>query len=679
MNGTAPHLSWWDDPHTDWNLGAPGRVADILAAAYPDAAAIQSLADSAGVDGTTSVTPEPARQVSARLLGVAATKGRVLDLVAEVLQDNSSEPFHALLRSLLGDHHLGLVDVRRSRKFGLDARSADGADPVVTSICSLASEPGAEPVGSLQALASVPDGLDDPRALVQGLLDAMRRTAMIEIGGQPRGTGFLVGPDLLLTAAHVIDPRHWPPPGSLPEDVCARFDFDSQFERSLTDTGIRVPVAEFVAASLPTAEEVAGNVVDWDDTPADRLDFALLRLGFSVPSVQVNGASQPRGVYALDKSDYDFGSGPMLFIVQHPLGIFQKVSFIRTAAQRNAPGTRIKYGGNTLAGSSGSAVIDLRGRLVAVHHYSQSRGNYGVPVSVIARTLASEDFKDLFSTAAGQLVATAAGSPVDRDPFVTTSLAGMPFVNRGNLRGHIRDMAEKVDGSRLLTIRGEPGSGMSYSYRFLSHVAGRSKAYSPLRQVAPDGLAAVPLDLAYYLGLKVEDRAHRIMCDLLEELGLPHPGEPSAQPAYHASTLPRLLRKGLRDSQRQWWIFLDGVNDLNALKPGDVYEVVSALATVATDSQIPLRLVVVGLEAAAFAASRNFITQEDTAAGLVRGEVEAWFRARATEEGCAIDEDRLARTLTELFPPDGPLPAPRSLAPRLPKRLLEILEENDGS
>src|SRR6185437_1543484 len=210
MDDASTDLSWWVDPETDWTAGDPGRVADLLAAAYPDTAAIRGLAESAGIDGSGTPVAVSAREAWALVFTRAARTGRVLDVMAEVLQDGGTEDFHQLLRTMLGGH-LGLVNGRRSLKFGLQERSTDGTDPVVTSLCEVPSQPGDEPVSGLQAITSLPDGLEDPRALVQGLLDAMQRTAMIEVSGTPRGTGFLVGPDLVLTAAHVINARRWPP------------------------------------------------------------------------------------------------------------------------------------------------------------------------------------------------------------------------------------------------------------------------------------------------------------------------------------------------------------------------------------------------------------------------------------------------------------------------------------
>ena len=93
-----------------------------------------------------------------------------------------------------------------------------------------------------------------------------------------------------------------------------------------------------------------------------------------------------RGHFYLDPDDYEFSPAGILYIFQHPLGSTQMVSYT-AGATLNASGTRIRYGANTMPGSSGSPVIDTRGRLVAIHHYSAGPVNQGVPSSRIARAV----------------------------------------------------------------------------------------------------------------------------------------------------------------------------------------------------------------------------------------------------------------------------------------------------
>lgn len=664
----------FQDPAETWTTGTPGRIATLLAAAYERDDAIRRIALRGGLDWDAAwASGTPAKVTWRRLLAAAAAQRRVLDVMAEVLQDPASSDFHVLLGTLLGDA-LGVANALRAMRYGLPPAPPEGPDPVVESLREVRSPLGDAPVDGLEALTSAAAGLDDPRPTVQAILDAMRRTALIEVAGIQRGTGFLVGPDLLLTAAHVIDARQWPPV-PLPE-ACAVFDYETETGHSLAETGVRRPVVEFITASLPTDAEIAATSADWD-APADHLDFALLRLGPAVPPERK--PTTTRGVYRLDPTAYDFPASPVLFILQHPLGQSQKLSWVRAAPVRNTPGTRIRYGGNTLPGSSGSPVIDIRGRLVALHHYSKSKVNQGVPISVIADTLLSGRHHALLAAPAAGQSPQASRMQVDIDPFRTNSLMGRPFVNRSNLRERIGDMAKRPDQLRALAITGESGSGVSYSYQLISHVAAHSGRSAALRDTAPGGLAAFSVDLSDYIGFRVDERRARITKDILVNFGLLQPREQLAQDARHLTTLQAWLRSELRGSPRQWWVFFDSIDQLALVKQGGVGELIHALIRVAEDQQVPLRVVLAGRAAEDLALSQSWWLEQDVAAGFGRDDVEHWFRIRAEEQGRAIDETRLRTTLAGLFPAGASVPAPQYLAPRLPKALTKMLEATDGS
>jgi hypothetical protein len=236
-----------------------------------------------------------------------------------------------------------------------------------------------------------PQSLADPAAgllYADGLIEALRaasmRVAMVERGGQPVGTALLAGPDLLLTAAHVLGAAALPPPV---ENLTAVFDFRPVAGASPAETGIRIRVAGYLTGSLPSDSEAAARHLDWE-APQDRLDFALLRLAFPLPD------AAERGHFRLEPAEHEFLGTAVLYVFQHPFGVPQMVS-VTAGARRNASGTRVRYKANTLSGSSGSAVIDVRGRLVALHHYSAGNENQGVPLSRIARAVAASGHKDL--------------------------------------------------------------------------------------------------------------------------------------------------------------------------------------------------------------------------------------------------------------------------------------------
>ncbi|MDD7936981.1 trypsin-like peptidase domain-containing protein [Actinomycetospora lutea] len=328
------------------------------------------------------------------MLQRTADARRIPDLIAEILNHPKSRTFHSSIYGLLGDSS-SIVDAKRALRHGLDSLS-ENQDSFGDHIRAAAPVLPATPVGSLEAITSPPSGLGDPKAYAQAIMSATRRIAMIEVHGRPRGTGILVGPDLLLTAAHVLDSRHWPP--SEPIEVVAVFDYLSRSGRSPAETGTRVSVSEFLCGSLPTESEANGDVLDWE-APSNRLDFALLRLASRVPDAPEDPL--PRGHYTLRPEPYAFDQAPLLFIVQHPLGEFQAISYIRQAPQCNDNGTRIRYRANTLLGSSGSPVIDAVGRLVAVHHYSTTGTNQAVPVSKIAQSIMAGPCAPLLDTGSG--------------------------------------------------------------------------------------------------------------------------------------------------------------------------------------------------------------------------------------------------------------------------------------
>jgi hypothetical protein len=668
--------TWWEDPGTDWTRGQPGRAWQLLSRAYGQRDAVRPFAAAAGLDwqdapGASAAT----RDLWLWVLRNAAAGGLVLDLISEVLEDSSSAAFHVPLQRLLGEM-LFATDVRRVIRHGLPT-SAEGLNGFRNQLLAAAAKPADAPVGALEAITSPPAGLGDPNAYAQAILDASHRVAMIEVGGQPRGTGLLVGPDLLLTAAHVLDARTLP--SSDLSGVKAVFDFYRCPGRSLAETGLSVGVTQFIEGSLPAPAEVAGSAArDWD-APPDRLDFALLRLERAVPPPRAaDGTALPRGYYRLDPDPYAFDQATLMFIVQHPLGEFQAFTYITQAPVANGKRTRIRYLGNTLAGSSGSPVLDPRGRLVAIHHYSATGANQGVPVSEIARMLLDGPCSALFAPGNGAAPppAQAAAPAAASDPFTVDELVGRPFVNREVLRGHVREMTRNP-ARRTLVITGESGSGVSYSYDLMSHVASQSRASEAVRALAPDGLDVLRIDLRKYINVPVEDRCMRIADDLTVALGLRRPTEPVATEARNITTLQQWIGQALRHTGMQRWIFFDSIDDEVVARQGGADELLHAVIELAMDAQLPLRIVLGGRLADQFSARHTAWAQKDVALGLPRPHVESWVRTRIGEAGGTLDEAVLDRELRALYPAGAPAPLAADVAQRLPDIVLRLLGGGD--
>jgi hypothetical protein len=215
------------------------------------------------------------------------------------------------------------------------------------------------------------------------------------------GTGFLVGPDLVLTNYHVIEVLH--KNMGNPRDTVLRFDYRRLPDGTTVSRGTEFRLAgDWLVAWRPPSK--VDDLIDpGDQLPApDELDFALLRVN-GAPGAQpigrADGLSQApdRGWIRLDQAGQDgFDSGYPLFILQYPEDA--PVKFVPGQSDGlNSNGTRLRHRVNTQRGSSGSPCLNARLELVALHHagdpnYDPARRptwNAAVPIAAIRGYLAS--------------------------------------------------------------------------------------------------------------------------------------------------------------------------------------------------------------------------------------------------------------------------------------------------
>jgi hypothetical protein len=215
-----------------------------------------------------------------------------------------------------------------------------------------------------------------------------RRVCRVDFGGNALGTGFLVGPDLVLTNWHVVE-RAASSAGF--GSVSCLFDYMSTAEGARPD-GTRIALHH--DALVDSSPYSRAELTDRPDDPLpadDELDYALLRLDRAIGSEAADGGS--RGWLVLSGDAAVPRPGDPLMILQHPDGAPLKLALDTQAILAvNANGTRIRYATNTDPGSSGSPCFTLDWDLVALHHFGDPawrdpRFNQGVPVGKIRHLL----------------------------------------------------------------------------------------------------------------------------------------------------------------------------------------------------------------------------------------------------------------------------------------------------
>ncbi|MDF1505269.1 trypsin-like peptidase domain-containing protein [Roseisolibacter sp. H3M3-2] len=278
-------------------------------------------------------------------------------------------------------------------------------------LLSLAAEGGllapwraeAGSLAELEARIGTLDRFYDPSRFVQGLLAAEWRICRVEVqqpsGATTCGTGFLVGPDRVLTCCHVVDAL-FTEGGAAPRDATAARAVTLRFDFRRTADG---PDLRGVAHWLhPTEWYVAHS-------PVGALDYALLRIdgapGLAPPGAdsgsQLRGA-RARGWIELPTPPLAPHEEQLLFIMQHPVGEPLALAIGTQCGDLPADGDAVlRYTTRTEKGSSGAPCFDAQWGLVALHRGSDGgpegpRANEGRLLSAIRADLeARRPLRDL--------------------------------------------------------------------------------------------------------------------------------------------------------------------------------------------------------------------------------------------------------------------------------------------
>jgi V8-like Glu-specific endopeptidase len=200
-------------------------------------------------------------------------------------------------------------------------------------------------------------------------------------GGEPDwglGTGWLLGPDLLVTNFHVIAAR------SPREDPVAPADFDLQAAATQADF-------DFYADGAALTTVTAQGLVASDPT----LDYAVLRVAIDRPPLRLRTSPLLRPPTSALRERVN--------VLQHPNGNAMRLGF-RNNFVVTGVAERLSYLTDTAGGSSGSPIFDDAWEVAGLHRgWSTIKGtpvevwgkeirqeNYGTPIGALLADVAAK-------------------------------------------------------------------------------------------------------------------------------------------------------------------------------------------------------------------------------------------------------------------------------------------------
>ena len=207
----------------------------------------------------------------------------------------------------------------------------------------------------------------DGEEVIEVYNQLMLRTVIVEVNEYFSGTGCLIGDKLVLTCQHVVEESR----GKIadPSSIEVRFDFNRRRRTTYAETGQRVQVSAVISSSPPTDADRNPVPGSYRGADADYLDYAILQLSALPPPPPVLTYAEPteRGHYRTYFTRYRFRTGGKLVLAHHPEAAGIKFSDIDKEPEFDYSATRVAYQCQTKPGSSGGPIVNMQGRLVALH------------------------------------------------------------------------------------------------------------------------------------------------------------------------------------------------------------------------------------------------------------------------------------------------------------------------
>jgi len=366
-------MAWVNDRPLKFHKPDTRRFTDLIKSVYGNHVHLPALyAVAAKADVNTGAIAQGGPAFVPRQVMIAATsQGKLLPFIAEIVCDEFSEGIHEEIWELLDTNAAKKVQsiiLNHEPSFHRKARLADG---IIYEINGEAQGSNFERILNEFAL------FHNPMEFRYKLAESEAKVVRVDIDDIGQGTGFLVGPDLVLTNYHVIEPAI---ENLSRVTVLCDYKFVPKNEGMLLSKGRTIRLAEngLLAQSNhnPVEDELSQTGAEQHNPPL--LDFALIRLSEPIGSQglgETGEGDEQRGWYKLPIASHSFQPTAGLFILGHPqlegdadAGALKLTLSMPCSAELISNGQRLRHGVNTEGGNSGSPILNQTFLPVALHH-----------------------------------------------------------------------------------------------------------------------------------------------------------------------------------------------------------------------------------------------------------------------------------------------------------------------